>query len=181
MLKIEQSVLVVIDVQGKLASMMHDANYLRHVQGMMKAAKLLGVPIIITEQSPQKIGGTVKEIRAMAPEVEPIPKETFSCCLEPVFMDALTLLRRKQVIVTGIEAHVCVYQTVRELLKAKFEVYVLADAVSARAAVNKEIGLHRCQQEGAVLTTLEMTVTELLVSTKHPKFRDVMALLKENK
>ena len=99
MLKIESSLLVVIDVQGKLAKLMHDGHYLRHVQGMMKAAKMLDIPIVMTEQAPEKIGATIEEIRALAPDVRPIAKQTFSSCGEPAFMDAVKRLRRKQIIV----------------------------------------------------------------------------------
>ena len=181
MLKIESSLLVVIDVQGKLAKLMHDGHYLRHVQGMMKAAKMLDIPIVMTEQAPEKIGATIEEIRALAPDVRPIAKQTFSSCGEPAFMEAVKRLRRKQIIVVGIEAHVCVYQTVRDFVKAGYEVYLAVDAVSARTDVNKDIGVHRSEREGAVLTTTEMTITEWIQSTKHPKFREIMALLKENK
>ena len=181
MLTIEHSLLVVIDVQGKLAGMMQDSRYLYRVQGMIKAAKLMDIPIVISEQAPDKIGVTVEEVCALVPGAVPIIKQTFSCAGEPAFVDALKRSGRRQIIVTGIEAHVCVYQTVRDLLKSRYEVYLVVDAVSSRSAVDQEIGIHRSEKEGAILTTLEMTITELMKSTRHPRFRDVMALLKENK
>jgi len=181
MLKAETSVLVVIDVQGKLAHMMHDPRYLNRVRGMMKAARLLEIPTVLTEQAPEKIGGVIDEIQALAPGVDPIAKQTFSCWGEPEFAGELKALGRKQVLVAGIEAHVCVYQTVHDLLKEHYEVYLVVDAVSARAPVDDQIGVHRCQKDGAILTTLEMTVTQIMQSTHHPKFREVMALLKESK
>jgi nicotinamidase-related amidase len=181
MLTIEQSLLVVIDVQGKLAGMMDDPDYLRRIRAMLKAVKFLEVPVILTEQAPEKIGVTVDAVRDLAQTAPLIVKQSFSCWGEPAFVDAVKSSGRKQMIVAGIEAHVCVYQTVRDLIKAGYEVYLLADAVSSRNPADHEIGIHRSQKEGAVLTTLEMTVTELMQSTHHPKFRDVMALLKENK
>jgi nicotinamidase-related amidase len=181
MLNTEQSLLVVIDVQGRLAAMMHDPRYLQRVKGLMKAAKILGVPVVLTEQAPEKIGAVIDEIRALAPDVTPIVKQTFSCWGETFFEQAIRSSGRKQILVAGIEAHVCVYQTVRDLSKEHYEVYLVVDAVSARHPVDDQIGVHRCQKDGAVLTTLEMTVTELMRSTSHPKFREVMALLKENK
>src|SRR4051812_30630824 len=111
MLNIEHSILIIIDVQGKLAGMMYNPGYLRRIQGAMKAAGLLGIPIVITEQAPEKIGVTVEEIHAMSPQMKPIVKQTFSCWGEPAFVEALKKFKRKQIIVTGIEAHVCVYQT----------------------------------------------------------------------
>ncbi len=181
MLKIENAVLIVIDVQGKLAGIMNDPDYLRRILGMMKAAKFLGIPVILTEQAPEKIGTTVDTVRNFVPNVQPIAKQTFSCCGEPLFMDAVKSSGRKQILVCGIEAHVCVYQTVRDLVKAGYDVYLVVDAVSSRVAVDREIGIHRSQREGAVLTTLEMTVTELMQSTRHPSFREIMKILKENK
>jgi nicotinamidase-related amidase len=180
MLKIENSVLLVIDVQGKLAGLMHDPNYLRHAQGMIRAAQILGIPIILTEQAPEKIGNTIPEIREMLPENLPIKKQTFSCCGEPLFLETIKNSRRKQILICGIEAHVCVYQTVRDLLTAGHEVYLVVDAVSSRSAQNTAIGIKRAENDGATLTTLEMIITELIQSTRHPKFREIMALLKDS-
>jgi nicotinamidase-related amidase len=181
MLTIDHSLLLVIDVQGKLAGMMHHPRYLRGVLGMMKAATFMDIPIVLTEQAPEKIGATIDEVLVHAPRVQPIVKQSFSCGGEPLFIDTMKRSGRKQILVAGIEAHVCVYQTVRDLIKAGYEVYLVADAVSSRAVLDYETGVHRCEKEGAILTTLEMVVTELMRSTRHPRFRDVMALLKENK
>lgn len=179
MLSIRRSVLLVIDVQGKLARMMSDKYYLRHICCAMKAVHLLEVPIILTEQAPQKIGKTVDEIHAIVPITRTIHKETFSCYGEFLFVKTLEGLKRKQVIITGIEAHGCVWQTVHDLLSNKYEVFVVADAVSAHSALNKDIALRRCEREGAVLTTVEMVATELMRTAKHPKFNEVMVLLKD--
>lgn len=179
-LNLAHTVLIVIDVQGKLASMMHDFQYLRHLKGLIKAAQILGLPIIMTEQAPEKIGGTVQDVKEMFSDFAPIVKQAFSCCGEPRFMDELKRLGRSQVIVCGIESHVCVYQTVRDLCKLGYDVHIAADAVSARSKQNSEIGIRRCEHEGAVVTSLEMFITELICSTTHPQFREIMALLKGN-
>lgn len=178
--EIKNSVLLVIDVQGKLANMMCDEDYQDHIRGLIKAASILDVPILVTEQAPDKIGYTVAEITNLLNGIVPVSKQTFSCCGEPAFMEALKGLGRKHVIVCGIESHVCVYQTVRDLLNSGYQVSVVVEAVSARSKHNAHAGIARCKDLGAVLTTLEMLVTELIVSTKHPKFREIMALLKEN-
>ena len=180
MINTDQCVLLVIDVQGKLAGMMHSQNYLRHVQGMIKAAQILNIPILLTEQAPDKIGVTIPEIKDLLPNQSPIIKQTFSCCGQPEFMKAFSDLDRTQIIVTGIEAHVCVYQTVRDLLRGGYEVHLVVDAISSRAGHNSTIGVKRSEDEGAVLTTTEMIITELIQSTQHPKFRDIMLLLKNN-
>lgn len=178
---IKRAVLVVIDVQGKLAGMMCDPHYLRHVQGMIKIAQILDFPILVTEQAPEKIGGTVPEIKGMFQSFGPIVKQTFSCCGEPGFMVELNRLRRSLVIVCGIESHVCVYQTVRDLCGLGHDVHLVSDAVSSRSKHNEQIGIERCAQSGAIITSLEMLVTELIRSTAHPRFREIMSLLKENK
>lgn len=180
MISANQAALLVIDVQGKLAGLMHSQMYLRHVQGIIKAAQILNIPILLTEQAPDKIGGTVPEIRNLLADQAPLVKQTFSCCGEPAFMDAFTKLGRSQVIVTGIEAHVCVYQTVRDFLRSHHEVHLVTDAVSSRAGHNSAIGIKRSEDEGAVLTTTEMIITELIQSTSHPNFREIMALLKNS-
>lgn len=177
---IQNSVLLIIDVQGKLANMMCDSNYQLYIRGLIKVAGILDIPILLTEQAPDKIGRTVVEITDMLKGVVPITKQTFSCCGEPAFVDALKHLGRKHVVVCGIESHVCVYQTVRDLLQSGHQVSVVAEAVSARSKYNAHAGIARCKELGAVLTTLEMLVTELIVSTKHPKFREIMTLLKNS-
>ena len=178
MIKIENSVLLVIDVQGKLAGMMDDLHYLRHIKAMVKAAQILDMPIILTEQAPEKIGSTIPELTEALKGIAPIIKQSFSCCAEPVFIDAFKRLGRSHVIITGIESHVCVYQTVRDFLNTGYEVYLVVDAVSSRSEHNAKIGIKRSEDEGATLTTVEMIITELIRSTRHPKFREIMALLK---
>lgn len=179
--QIDRSLLVVIDVQGKLAGMMSDLTYLRHVQGMIRIAQILGIPVVVTEQAPEKIGETVREVKTLFSEFHPVIKQTFSCCAEPRFIDELKRYDRTQMIVCGIESHVCVYQTVRDLRALGYDVQLVTDAVSSRSKHNAQIGIERCAQDGAKLTSLEMLVTELIQSTAHPKFREIMAMLKENK
>lgn len=178
--EIKRAVFVVIDVQGKLAGMMHDPHYLRHVQGLIRIAQILEIPVIVTEQAPDKIGGTVPAIKDMFQNFVPIIKRTFSCCGEPRFMEEFKRLRRSQAIVCGIESHVCVYQTVRDLCGFGHDVQLVSDAVSSRSKHNAQLGIDRCAHSGAVLTSLEMLVTELIGSTAHPKFREIMTLLKNS-
>lgn len=179
-LESQKAVLLVIDVQGKLAGMMNDPRYLRHVQGLIKIAQILDIPILVTEQAPEKIGGTIDAVKGMFTDLSPIIKQTFSCCAQTQFVHDLKKTKRSQVIVCGIEAHVCVYQTVRDLERSGYDVHLAVDAVSSRSQSNAQVGIQRCAQEGAVLTSLEMLVTEMIRSTAHPKFREIMALLKEN-
>lgn len=179
--EIDKVVLVAIDIQGRLANMMHDPHYLRLVLGSIRVAQLLTIPVIVTEQAPDKIGPTVPEVKSLFIDFSPIIKQTFSCCDNPDFMNTLEKIGRKQVLVCGIESHVCVFQTVRDLCAKRYEVQLITDAVCSRTRHNAELGIRRSTQAGAALTSMEMFTTELLRSTEHPKFREIMALLKENK
>ncbi len=179
MFKPETSVLLVIDVQGTLAHRMHEKEKLfKNLTSIIKAASILDIPVLWTEQAPQKIGATVSEIADLLTGLQPIAKTSFSCLKEPVFLAALRKLKRRQVIVLGIETHVCVYQTVADLVDGKYSVQVVTDAVSSRTAENKAHGLERIKATGAVLTCVEMIACELLGKAEGPKFKEILQLIK---
>ena len=174
-----KAILVVIDVQGKLAYLMHERDQLfKHIQALIKAAKILNIPIFNTEQAPEKIGVTIPEVKNFLVDEQPIHKAAFSCAAEPAFMSALKRSMKKQVIIIGIETHVCVFQTVADLLTKQYMVHVVADAVSSRTGANKEIALERMKSMGAVITSTEMIVTELLRTSEHPKFKKILSLIR---
>ena len=179
MLRPETAFLAVIDVQGKLAEIVHDAedtswNIVRLVMG----AKLLGVPIIATEQAPEKLGETVEDVRNALAGVPRLKKVTFSCCADETIDAAFRHTGRKQAILCGIEAHVCVYQSAMELLDKGYEVHVVTDATSSRAISNKETACARMSAEGAKLSTTEMCLFELKVDCLGDEFRKLSTLLK---
>ena len=175
----ENSVLLVIDIQGKLASLIFEKEKTyKNVQALIQAAQFLKMPIILTEQVPEKIGDTIPEISSLLKDVPPIEKVTFSCYPNKRFQEALKKSGRKEVIVVGIETHVCVVQTVADLLREEYLVQVVADAVSSRSKDNKEIALERMRNLGATLTSTEMIMCELLKTSEHPKFKDVLNLIK---
>ena len=179
MLTIEKSLLLLVDMQGKMAGMMHEFDFLfAQVQKITRVSQILNIPVLYTEQAPDKIGQTVPEITWLLNNQKSFPKKSFSCWLCPEFVAALKQSQRTQIVVTGIESHVCIYQTVRDLLQAKYEVHVVADAVSSRTAANKQLGLSRSAQEGAVLTSFEMVACEWLQTAEHPHFREVLSLMK---
>ena len=174
-----KSLLLIIDVQGNLAYRMHEKeNLFKHLQALIQAAQILDIPIILTEQVPEKIGATVPEIRQHLKNISAIKKTSFSCWLSKDFKKQLKSFRRRQIIVAGIETHVCVYQTVHDLLKAKYDIQVVADAVSSRTFENKLLALNRIKFLGADLTSTEMMICELLRTSAHPKFKDVLKLMK---
>jgi len=172
-------VLLVIDVQGKLAQLMHDQTGLfANLRRMIQGAKVLGIPILVTEQYPEGIGPTVPEVAEVLSDTTRISKICFSCCGADEFTSSLTLFDRRQVLVTGIETHICVTQTVLDLLEADYEVQVVADAVSSRTADNKRIGLERMRDAGAVITSTESALYELLGAASGPEFKAVLKLIK---
>jgi len=179
MLDIQQCCLTVVDVQGKLAQLMHGREALfRNVQILVLAAKILEIPILWCQQCPDALGPTIPEIAQHLSDIEPINKSAFSCCGTEQFIAGLKDLARNQVLLCGIETHVCIYQTAVDLLRQGFNVNVIADAVSSRTLENKQIALNRLAVEGAKITCTEMALFELLKTAEHPKFKQVTRLVK---
>ena len=179
MLNIRKSSLVVVDVQGKLAQLMYNKEILfKNIQILIKAAKILDIPILWAQQCPDSLGPTVPEIEQLLSDNEPINKAAFSCCGEENFNIALNELARNQVLLCGIETHVCIYQTAIDLLRKGFSVHVIADAVSSRTPENKHIALSRMTAEGANLSSTEMALFELLKTAEHPQFKNIAKLIK---
>ena len=179
MLTVENALLVVIDVQGTLAHKMHDKSFfIENLKKMIKGAQVLNVPILITEQIPQKLGPTLPEITSLFSDFQPTPKASFSCCGEPEFMKKFNAIGRTQILLTGIEAHVCVYQTAVALKSLGYEVHLLADCVSSRTAENKLISIERMKTEGIKLTTAEMALFELMKIAEGDKFREMVKVVK---
>ncbi|MAU54026.1 MAG: isochorismatase [Roseovarius sp.] len=168
--------LLLIDFQARLMPAIHaGAEAVANGARLLQAARLLGVPRSFTEQNPGKLGHTVPGI-APAPEETVLAKMSFDACADTDLATALDADR--QVIVCGCEAHVCVLQTVLGLRRAGRAVAVVADATGARAPANRDAGLARMARHGAEIVTTEMVVFEWLKSASHPRFREVVALIK---
>lgn len=179
MLEIQQCCMTVVDVQGKLAQLMHGKEALfKNIQILIQAAKILDIPILWCQQCPDALGSTIPELTQLLDENEPINKSAFSCCGNKHFTDSLRTLARKQVLLCGIETHVCIYQTAVDLLGQDFHVEVIADAVSSRTFENKHIALNRLSAEGAKITCTETVLFELLKTAVHPDFRQIARLIK---
>ena len=179
MLNRADAVLLMVDIQEKLARVMDDKenlfdNNLKLVEGF----KAFGLPIMVTEQIPEKIGPTVAQLSEKLAGVQPIAKESFSCWGEPAFRNRLESLNRRQVILTGIECHVCVYQTALDLMANGFTVHLVMDAVSSRTPANREIGVTAMKSAGAHLTSTEMVLFELLRTAAAPQARDIFKIVK---
>jgi nicotinamidase-related amidase len=170
-----RSLLLSIDLQVRLVPAIEGGAAMTvNASRLLRAARLLDVSRLFTEQYPKGLGPTVEDLPVEADRV--VPKMAFSACGVPGFVESLP--GDAHVIVTGCEAHVCVLQTVLDLRAAAREVFVVRDAVGSRRAEDKEAGLSRMAGHGAEIVTTEMVVFEWLGSAEHPRFKDVVALIK---
>jgi len=181
LLDASKSVLLIVDVQERFRP--HIEGYGALVAAtvtLIKACETLGVPIIVSEQYTKGLGPTVDEIKSLegAKPWHYFEKNCFSAVGAEGFEDRLVKLGRKQIIVCGIETHVCVNQTVHGLLQLGFEPHVVVDAVASRSAVNKEIGLQKMFASGAHPASVEMALFEMLVEAGTVKFKEVQSLVK---
>jgi len=179
MFTIENSVLVVVDVQGKLAQLMYQKDALfENLQKIVRGAQILKVPILWVEQNPEGLGPTIPEVAELLCGIEPISKLSFSCCASERFMQRLEALARRQVLLAGIETHICIHQTAMDLLQLGYEVQIVTDAVSSRTVANKQVGLGKIKASGGALTSVETALFELLRVAKGPRFKELLALVK---
>ena len=179
MLDIANTVLLIVDIQGKLAHLMAGKELLfKNVQKLIKGSQTLGVPILWVEQNPKGLGPTIPEIATLLSDIEPISKMSFSSCRNDRFVQALKALARKQILISGIEAHICVYQTAADLVAMGYEVQAVADAVSSRTLENKEIGLQKMRDAGVGVTSVETALFELLKVAEGDQFRNIIKIVK---
>ena len=176
----KRAVVVIIDVQERLVPAIEPtalARVLKYAKALVGAAKQMGIPVIGTEQYPKGLGPMVKEIAEVLPAPS-LPKVTFSCGADPGFSKALAETGRRQVIVAGMETHVCVFQTVRDLCASGYEVHLCADAVASRTEVHRQGGIELCREVGAIVTTAETAIFDLLHQAGTPEFKAVSPLVK---
>jgi hypothetical protein len=179
MLMLEKTALIIIDVQDKLAQLMHRKEALfESLQKIIKGAQILEIPILWLEQNPEGLGPTIPEVADLLSNAEPISKLSFSACRNDRFMRALKALNRKEILITGIEAHVCVYQTAVDLVNLGYEVQVVADAVSSRTIENKDVGLQKMRDNGVSLTSAETALFELLKVAEGKQFKEILKVVK---
>lgn len=176
LIKREDSILVIIDVQERLVPVI--ANHEKMIASIVKLvrfAKIVGLPVIIVEQ--EKLGPTVREIKKELPDCVPVTKMTFSAARQSEFAKKLDGLSRSNIILTGIETHICIMQTALELLP-DFNIHIISDAVSSRSLENKNIALQRLNQSGVVISSTEMVIYELLERAGTEEFKKVHELVK---
>lgn len=175
-----KAAVLVVDVQSRLTPAMPPdalARVVKYGRALVGAAKELGMPVLATEQYPKGLGETIPELREVLPS-PPLQKVHFSCGADPGFAAALEKTGRRQVVVCGMETHVCVFQTVRDLVGMGYEVHVCSDAVSSRTEEHRRTGLELCREAGAVITTAETAIFDLLHLAGTAEFKKVAPLVK---
>ncbi|HBI3714202.1 TPA: hydrolase [Vibrio parahaemolyticus] len=172
--------LIVVDVQGKLATLMHESDALiENITKLVKGAKALDLPILWLEQNPERLGPTAEPIREVLESKHlPITKYTFDGCKEATFKVAVENAKVDTWLVCGIESHICVYQTAVSLRQSGYRVELVTDCVSSRTAANKALALAKLTANGVVLTGLEMCLYEIVEDCRAPEFKEILALIK---
>ena len=174
------AMLLVVDVQERLARAMPPealAAVEKNIAILIKAAVRLGLPVIASEQYVRGLGPTVEPLRALLPEPA-LEKLEFSCGANKALARRIMLAGRRQIIVAGMEAHVCVFQTVRDLVRGDFAAFVVQDAVLSRAEANRALGLRLCERSGATVSSTETVLFDLLGVAGTPEFKDLAPLIK---
>ncbi len=176
---VDDTLLLVVDIQGKLARLMHDSErMIAQCRILIQACRKLPIPIVWAEQLPDKLGPTVPELAEVLDGVECRSKSSFGCCGDPELMAAIEQSGRRHILLCGIETHVCVWQTAAALCNRGYPVHLIADAVSSRSVFNRDIAFRRMETASVHLSNVEMILFELMVNANHAKFRDITGLLK---
>lgn len=168
-----------MDVQGKLAQIVKDSKTLHdNLEKLIKGLQVLNVPILWLEQYPEGLGPTTESLSSLLEGQEPIAKMTFSAAGNEEFMKQLESSGRKQVLIAGIETHICVYLTAADLVKQGYEVEVVEDAVTSRTEANKQIGLEKMKGLGVTATCVETALYELIGEAGTDEFKKVLKIIK---
>lgn len=175
---LENSVVIVVDLQPNFLKVIHEADrVIDRSRFLLDCAQTLGVPVIATTQNAERMGGLDPTLGFRGVTVD---KMQFGCWANPDFRSAVLLSLRRQVILVGVEAHICIMQTALEMVEAGFEVSICADAVSARQADHVKVATKRMRDAGVVVTHTESVVYEWLRTAQHPQFRDVLQVVKRH-
>lgn len=175
----EQTSGLIIDIQEKLFPYIHEHDILAKNAGILiQGLTALHIPMLLTQQYTRGLGPTIQPLQELFEATTSIEKIAFSCCDEPSFLEELTALKRKFVIISGIEAHVCVLQTTIDLLERNFIPVIVEDCVSSRKLNDKQFAISRMRRAGAVITTYESILFELLRYSGTDEFKAISRLVK---
>ena len=179
LLKPEESVLVVVDVQARLLPHIHEhPRVVESIRLMLRTARTLDMPVLMTTQYAKGLGPTHDAVAELAPPAAPFDKQTFSCFGSSEFTQALTATGRRSLLLCGVETHVCVLQTGLDALATGYRVHLVTDASGARTAANEVLGQRRLEKAGTVLSSSEMVLYELLRTSASPAFKSLLPHLK---
>lgn len=177
LIRASDSSFIVVDMQERLVpAMQAPARTIRNTATLLKAAQAVSVPVLITEQYPSGLGHTVADLRT--PQAQTIEKIHFSCMEEPAFASAFAALQKRQAVIAGMEAHICVVQTALSLIEQGIEVFVVVDATSSRTLESEAAGIERLRAAGAGIVTTEMVVFEWLGRAGTKEFKELLPLIK---
>ena len=175
----DQTAGLVIDIQERLFPFIYGNDVLALNSGILiQGLQSLEIPIIVTEQYTKGLGPTILPIQQFFESKQPVEKLAFSCCDEPAFMQNLTVLGKKFIVITGIESHVCVMQTAIDLLELNFIPVIVEDCVSSRRLNDKQMAIARMRKSGAIITTYESVLFELLRYSGTGEFKTISKLVK---
>jgi nicotinamidase-related amidase len=170
---------LVVDIQERLYPHINNSEaLLKNSITLIKGLKLLDIPFVLNEQYPKGIGGTIAPIKELLKDEHAYEKVTFSCCQTEATMNAIKEKNREFVIVFGIEAHVCVLQSVLDLLEASFTPVIVTDCIDSRNSNNKRVAIDRMIQAGAIPTTYESLLFELCSTAKNSAFKEISKLVR---
>jgi nicotinamidase-related amidase len=175
----ENTVLLIVDIQDKLAAVMKEKDrVVKNNLHLVELAKMIGMPVMVTEQYPRGLGTTVPEIREALPFYRPVEKMTFDCCGQPAFLEELREHNKSNVVLTGMETHICVLQTCIGLLRGGINVHVVQDAICSRTKDTWKIGIEFMREAGAVVTCTETVLFQLLKVAGTEEFKAISKRIK---
>ena len=175
----ENVALVVVDVQEKLLPVIDKHECItENLKKVIEGVQVLNIPVLLTAQYPKGLGPTVSQLKEVLQDYAPVEKISFSCCGESKFISALGNLNREQILVGGIEAHVCVYQTCLDLISKGYEVHLLTDCISSRNAENRTLAIDKLKSLGVSVTSVEMALFELLKAADSEEFKKISKIVK---
>ncbi|MBN1848073.1 MAG: hydrolase [Deltaproteobacteria bacterium] len=171
--------LLIIDVQEKLIPAINQKErIIDNIKKLIRLSELFNLPVILTEQNPDKIGSTLSEVKESLPAYEPISKLHFNCCEVDAFKESIESKKLENLIISGVETHICVFQTAMALLKNGYHVQVPQDAVGSRTDENWQVGLHLMRDAGAIVTSTETIIYQILKQAGTDEFRKMLKVIK---
>lgn len=175
----EETLGIIIDIQERLFPHMHEKeDLLKRISILIQGFQLLEVPIVVTEQYTRGLGYTIDPVKNLFHGFNAIEKISFSCCDEPLFNDQLKWFNRKFIVIAGIETHVCVLQTIEDLLELGLTPVIVEDCVSSRRLSDKQVAIARMRQDGAIITTSESLLLELCRHAGNERFKAISGIIK---